>query len=190
MARGLRLHGSRGLRPGHRRHGLQRPVDVEGVHGDGGHAGSRGRSPRPRRADHGLPARVQRQQCLRGATRAEDHAPDAPEPHRRLYPRGACRQQHRAGPRRLRVPRSQHLRYLAPLPRRQRLRLLEPGDRPGGLHPGASRGQAVRAGHARLPARAGGHGPQHLRSDERSGRPTIGRWGTCLPIPSRRSTCR
>ena len=66
------------------------------------------------------------------------------EPHRGLHARGADREQHRARPRRLRRPRSQHLRDVAALPGRDRVRLLEPRHRPGRLHPRARRGQAVR----------------------------------------------
>ena len=133
-----------GLRSRERRHGLQRPVDVEAVHGHSGHAGRRGGSARPRRADHHLSPRVHRPQRIRGTPRTEDHAPDAPEPHRGLHARGAGREQQRARPRRFRRPREQHLRHLAAIPGRQRLRLLEPRDRPRRLHPRASRGQALR----------------------------------------------
>ena len=54
----------------------------------------------------------------------------------------------------------------------------------------ARRGEAVCGGHARLPARAAGHGPQHLRSsgDPRDRRP---RRRARAPIPgNRRSRCR
>ena len=70
------------------------------------------------------------------------------------------------------------------------LRLLEPGDRPRRLHPRAGRGQAVRGGHARLAARAAGHGPQHLRpgGDPVERRSRGGTRGSLSR--SRRSTCR
>ena len=89
VGRGLRPSRRTGLGSRDRRHDLQRPVDVEAVHGDRGHAGRRGRSPRPRRADHDLPARVHRPQRVRGAPGTEDHASDAPQPHRWLHARGA-----------------------------------------------------------------------------------------------------
>ena len=43
---------------------------------------------------------------------------------------------------------AQHLGHLAAVPRRHRLRLLEPRDRPGGLHPRAGAREAVRGAHA------------------------------------------
>ncbi|MEU4293794.1 serine hydrolase [Kribbella sp. NPDC026596] len=63
-------------------------MDVEDLHGYGRHAGRRGRSTGSRRADHDVPARVHCPQRVRGASRAEDHAPDAPGPYRPLHPRG------------------------------------------------------------------------------------------------------
>ena len=161
--RGLRSPRSRRLRSGHRRHDLQRPVDVEAVHRDGRHAGRPGRPARPRRADHDLPPGLHRPQCVRGASRAEDHAPHAAEPHRRLHPRGADRQQLRARPGHFRRARPEHLRHLAPIPGRDRLRLLEPRHRPRGLHPRAGLRRAVRGRDAGLAARAARHGPQHVR---------------------------
>ena len=77
-----------------------------------------GRSPRPRRADHDLPARVHRPQRVRGAPGTEDHASDAPQPHRRLHARGAGGKQQRARTRHVRRARAQHLRHLAALPGR------------------------------------------------------------------------
>ena len=99
VAAGLRPHRRRQQRTGHGRHDLQRAVDVEGVHGDGGDAGGAGRAPRPRRADHDLPAGLHGAQRVRASPGAEDHAADAAQPHRGLHPRGAARQQLRAGAR-------------------------------------------------------------------------------------------
>ena len=66
------------------------------VHGDGRDAGRPGRASGPRRADHDLPAGLHGPQCVRGSPRRQDHAAHAPEPHGRLHPRGADRQQLRA----------------------------------------------------------------------------------------------
>ena len=163
VAAGVRLHGQRRGYAGHRRHHLQRPVDVEDVHRHGSDAGGAVRTARPRRADHDLPARLHGPQRLRAAPRAADHAADAAELHRRLHPRGAARQQLRAGARRLRRARAQHLRHLAAVPGRG------PATRTrtsGSTSPATSSSrspEALPGRHARLAARAAGHGSQHLR---------------------------
>ena len=183
VGRGLWPSRSRGLRSRERRHDLQRPVDVEAVHGDRGHAGRGGRPPGPRRADHDLPAGVHSPQRVREAPRTEDHASHAPQPHRRRRAGGAGGKQLQPRPRQLRRARAQHLRHLVALPGGQWLCLLESGDRPRRLHPAARRGEAVCAGHARLPARTAGHGPQRLRPrrDPRDYRP---RPRARAPIPA------
>ena len=109
MARGLRPTRRTGLGPRERRHDLQRPVDVEAVHGDGGHAGGRSGWLDLDEPITTLSPWLHRPQRLRGAPGAEDHAADAPEPHRRLHARGSAWEQQRARPGRLRRPRSQHL---------------------------------------------------------------------------------
>ena len=132
---------------------------------------------------HDVPARLHRAQRVRGAPGAQDHAADAAQPHGRVHPRGAGRQQQRARPRHLRRARPQHLRHLAALPGRHRLRLLEPGDRPRRLHPGADRRQAVREAHAATRCSVRSAWTTALSTGRRSARPHDRARGARGPVP-------
>ena len=148
VAAGVRVHGTRRRYAGHRRHDLQRPVDDEDVHRHRRDAGRPGRTPRPRRADHDVPARLHGPQRLRAAPRAADHPAHAARLYGGLHPRGAAGQQLRARARRLRRARAEHLEDVAALPRRHRLRLLQPGVRRRRRHPRAGLREALPGAHA------------------------------------------
>ena len=129
----------RRLRPGHGRHDLQRPVDVEALHRDGGDAG------RPGRAGSTSTSRS-RPTCRTSRSTARSRSIPSGKITLRMLLSHTAGFTHEApvgnndelDPGDLRRPRPEHLRHLAPIPGRHRLRLLEPRHRPRRLHPRAS----------------------------------------------------
>ena len=145
---------------------------------------------RPRRADHDLPARVHRPQRVREAPGTEDHASDAPQPHRRLHARGAGGKQQRPRPRR----RSTRTCAASPTPGcASRWAVATPTPIWGSTSPATS-WSASRVSRSQrscaTPCSSRWAWTAAPSTGPRSARPPTAPSGTCTRTRSRRSTCR